>query len=246
MSEKGVMSTLSDYMRDVFDVDGDGIVSVKELFALFPNMAIPIAIVFVDLLVLAAEYRVWQFGNYITGSPYLAIGFVLVSAVPFLLGQVFWLYPRATFLQKAIAIGFIGLSLYTSWLYGLADLTREYDQNGVYEFLVTLTVIYIVGTLVYIVFDPTIKATRMKRKAQDAAVFQSEIQGMAQFILGKLRVTLAEKKNMEEEFGSDEVAQALSQLRGRKSNNVSSPPAQPPPRPSVPPSSPNPPTAQGN
>lgn len=245
MSEKGVMSTLSDYMRDVFDVDGDGIVSVKELFAVFPNMAIPIAIVFVDLLVLAAEYRVWQFGNYITGSPYLAIGFVLVSAVPFLLGQVFWLYPRATFLQKAIAIGFIGLSLYTSWLYGLADLTREYDQNGVYEFLVTLTVIYIVGTLVYIVFDPTIKATRMKRKAQDAAVFQSEIQSMAQFILGKLRVTLAEKKNMEEEFGADEVAQALSQLRGRKSNNVSSPPV-PPTRPSVPPSSPNPPTAQGN
>lgn len=235
MSEKGVMSTLSDYMRDVFDVDGDGIVSVKELFALFPNMAIPIAIVFVDLLVLAAEYRVWQFGNYITGSPYLAIGFVLVSAVPFLLGQVFWLYPRATFLQKAIAIGFIGLSLYTSWLYGLADLTREYDQNGVYEFLVTLTVIYIVGTLVYIVFDPTIKATRMKRKAQDAAVFQSEIQGMAQFILGKLRLTLSEKKRMEDEFGSDEVAQALAQLRGRKkSPRVETPDTPEPPRPSNP------------
>ena len=168
-NRKGVIDTLNDYITQVFDQDGNGIVTLKEIMQVFPNMAIPIALVFVDLLLLVAEYRVWSFGLLITGSPYLAIGFVLVSAVPFLLGQVFWLYPRAVFIQKAIAIAFISVSLYTSALFGLSDLTQTYDQDYIFTLLVSLTAGYIVGTLVYIVVDPTIKANRAKQKAQDAA-----------------------------------------------------------------------------
>lgn len=216
MSDKGVFETLGDYMRQVFDTDNDGIVSFKEVFSIFPNMAVPIAIVFVDILVLAAEYRVWDFGMYVTGDPIKAAGFVLVSAVPFLLGQIFWLYPRATWLQKGIAIGFVGMSLYTSAEFGLADLTAEYNTNEIFTFLVQLTAGYIVGTLVYIVFDPTIKANRMKRKAQDAAVAEKEKQAIARSILTDLKATLDTKRILEDEFGTDEVAKALSALSGRK------------------------------
>lgn len=217
MSEnKGVLETLGDYMRQVFDADKDGMVSVKEIFSVFPNMAVPIAIGFVDVLILAAEYRVWDFGVYVTGDPIKAFGFVLVSAIPFLLGQIFWLYPRATWLQKAIAIGFVGMSLYTSALFGLADLTAEYDTKTIFTFLVQLTAGYIVGTLVYIVFDPTIKANRMKRKAQDAANFERELQAIGRTILTDLRETMNLKRDLASEFGENEVAQALNQLRGRK------------------------------
>jgi len=224
MSDKGVFETLGDYMRQVFDTDNDGIVSFKEAFSIFPNLAVPIAIMFVDLLVLAAEYRVWDFGMYVTGDPIKAAGFVLVSAVPFLLGQIFWLYPRATWLQKGIAIGFVGMSLYTSAEFGLADLTAEYNTNEIFTFLVQLTAGYIVGTLVYIVFDPTIKANRMKRKAQDAAVAEKEKQAIARSILTDLKDTLATKRILEDEFGTDEVAKALSALSGKK---MESKPARP-------------------
>jgi hypothetical protein len=216
MSDKNVFDTLGDYMRQVFDADNDGIVSFKEVFSVFPNMAVPIAIAFVDVLVLAAEYRVWDFGMYVTGDPIKAAGFVLVSAVPFLFGQIFWLYPRATWLQKFIAIGFVGMSLYTSAEFGLADLTAEYNANDIFTFLVQLTAGYIVGTLVYIVFDPTIKANRMKRKAQDAAVAEKEKQAIARSILTDLKSTLETKKALEDDFGKDEVANALSALSGKK------------------------------
>lgn len=227
MSDKGVFETLGDYMRQVFDTDNDGIVSFKEAFSIFPNLAVPIAIMFVDILVLAAEYRVWDFGMYVTGDPIKAAGFVLVSAVPFLLGQIFWLYPRATWLQKGIAIGFVGMSLYTSAEFGLADLTAEYNTNEIFTFLVQLTAGYIVGTLVYIVFDPTIKANRMKRKAQDAAVAEKEKQAIARSILTDLKATLDTKRILEDEFGTDEVAKALSALSGKKMESKPARPVQP-------------------
>jgi len=228
MSEnKGVLESLGDYMRQVFDADQDGMVSFKEVFSVFPNMAIPIAIVFVDILVLAAEYRVWDFGLYVTSDPVKAFGFVLVSAIPFLLGQVFWLYPRATWLQKVIAIGFVAISLYTSAQFGLADLTATYDEKDIFTFLVQLTAGYIVGTLVYIVFDPTIKANRMKRKAQDAAAFERELQAIGRNILTDLKETMDLKRSLESEFGESEVSQALNQLRGKKENRRPQPAARP-------------------
>lgn len=230
MSNKNVFESLGDYMRDVFDKDGDGVVSLKEAFGVFPNMAIPIAIMFVDVLVMVSEYRVWQFGYYVTGDEILAIGFVLVSAVPFLLGQLFWLYPRATFFQKVISIGFICLSLYTSANFGLADLTKEYNIENVFTFLVQLTAAYTVATLIYIVIDPTIKANRMKKKAEDAARFEREKQVIARAVLTNLRDTLNLKRDLESEFGSDEVSQALSQLNGKKKTDQPRQPSQQPMR----------------
>lgn len=210
------IDTLNEYIAQVFDQNGDGIVTLKEAMSVFPNYAVAIAIVFVDILVLAAEYRVWNFGLFITGNEWLAVGFVLVSAIPFLLGQVFWLYPRAILVQKAIAIGFISVSLYTSAQFGLADLTKEYNTNQIFEFLVELTVFYIVGTLVYIVFDPTIKANRMKRMAQDAAKWEIEKNEIGNKILQSLKQGMDARKELERIYGREEANIVISQLGGKR------------------------------
>ena len=85
-----------------------------------------------------------------------------------------------------------------------------------FTYLVQLTAAYIVATLVYIVIDPTIKANRMKKKAEDAARFEREKQNIARSVLTNLRETLNLKRELEAEFGEDEVGQALFQLNGKK------------------------------
>jgi hypothetical protein len=217
MSEgKGLFQSLGEYMTEIFDKDNDGIVSAKEMFTVFPNSAIAVAVLFVDLLVAIAEYRVWDFGMHVTGDPWKAIGFVLISSVPFYLGQVLWLYPLGTFFQKGIALLFVGVALYTSWMFGTADLTLEYNLKEIARFLQDLTVGYIVFGLLYIVIDPTIKAKRMKTQAQRKAQWQGELNGIAQKVLSSLRGALEEKRSIEAEFGSDEVTQMLAALSGNK------------------------------
>src|SRR5512141_2596963 len=96
---------LGQYVRDVFDLNKDGKVTFNEFVAtMIPNYAVAIAFIVVDLLMLVAEYRVWDVGITITGDPYKAMGFLLVSAVPFYLAQILWLYPRANGWQQAIAV----------------------------------------------------------------------------------------------------------------------------------------------
>ncbi len=219
MSEnKGVIETLNDYMTNIFDRDKDGIVTVKELFSVFPNYAVAIAVLFVDLLVLVAEYRVWDFGYAVTGNGYKAVGFVLVSAVPFYLGQIFWLYPRAEIIQKFIAMAFIAMSLFTSYSFGAADLTKQYDETQIFNFMLQLTAGYIVGTLVYIVTDPTIKANRAKRIAQDKANFEKELQVIARQVLTSLKETMETQRGIAKDFGVSEAESAMNMLHGKKNS----------------------------
>jgi len=72
-----IFKTLGAYVTEVLDNDKDGAVSFEEVLGIFPNSAVAIAFVVVDLLVLVAEYRVWDVGMTITsGDPYKALGFV--------------------------------------------------------------------------------------------------------------------------------------------------------------------------
>jgi len=216
MNDKGVIETLNEYMVKVFDKNKDGVVTFKEFMTIFPSYAVGLAIVFVDLLVLVAEYRVWDFGYTVTGDAFKAIGFVLVSAVPFYLGQVFWLYPRATLIQKAISIAFIGMSLYTSYQFGAADLTQKYDVNSIFGFMLELFVGYVVATLVYIVVDPTIKKNRAVINAKDNAKFEEELQQAARQVLASLKETMATQAGITKDFGKDETITALNLVRGNK------------------------------
>lgn len=207
---------LAEYIKSVFDMNKDGKVTVKEFFSvLIPSNAVAIALVVVDLLVLVAEYRVWDIGIVLTQSPIKAMGFVLISAIPFYLAQVLWLYPRANALQRSIAIVMGALALWTSAQFGLADLTLQYDMAKIYKMVIYLTVFYVVVLLVYVVFDDAVKLRRMVITTKDRAAFQGVINKSMQDVLAGLRQKLEEEKKLREEFG-DEAVEAHLQQMGKK------------------------------
>lgn len=211
------VQTLGDYVKKVLDTNKDGKITFKDFVDLFPNYAIAIAVVFVDLVVLVAEYRVWDVGYQMTKDPLKAAGFVLVSAVPFYLGQIFWLYPVANTFQKGVAVIMVAASLYTSWVFGTADLSQSYDVIVIVSMVTNLTAIYIVIVLAYILFDDSIKAHRMKKQAEGAAKQEKDYQTIARSVLRELAETQRLQRETEKEFGDPELVQAqLDRLRGVK------------------------------
>jgi hypothetical protein len=216
MSEN-IFKTLGDYVKEVIDKDGDGAVSFKEILGLFPNNAVAIAFLVVDILVLVAEYRVWNVGMTITnGDPYRALGFVLVSALPFYLAQVLWLYPRATGLQRWIAILMGAGGLLTSAQFGLADLSQAYNVGLIVDMVIWLSVGYVVLLLVYVVTDKTVQANRMKAVAHAQAQHQSEINKITRSVLSDLRASLEEEQRLKRDFDPEAVQAQLDRLRGGK------------------------------
>jgi len=205
-----------EYARSVLDTDGNGTVNLKDLFALFPNSAVAIAVIFVDLFALVAEYRVWDVGIKISGDPVKAIGFVLVSAVPFYLGQVFWLYPQANTYQKWIGGAFVTGGLFASAVFGLADLSLAYDVSMIVQTVVYATVCYIVAAMMYVVFDNTIKAKRLQARMRGRANEERAYQISLRSVLTDLRETQRLEKELADEFGEDVVQERMGVFRGKK------------------------------
>lgn len=213
------VETLGGYIRRALDVNRDGQITFKDFIALFPNNAVAIAVIFVDAVVAVAEYRVFDVAMKITDQNiYKTIGFVLVSAVPFYLGQLFWLYPRGVLLQKAIAVGMVAGGLYTSAVFGLADLNQQYDINVIVSMVVRLTVAYVVSVLIYILVDPGIKAHRAMKQAQAAADLEEEYQQLTRKMLGSWQKTKQLERETVTMFDGDEdaVIAQLEALRGKK------------------------------
>jgi len=219
-----IVQSLGEYVNKVLDTNGDGHITFRDFVDLFPSSAVAIAIVFIDLVVLVSEYRVWDVGYQMTDDPFKAIGFVLVSAVPFYLGQIFWLYPTANSIQKVISVIMVATSLYTSWVFGTADLSRSYDVSAIVSMVTNLTAGYIVITLAYVLWDDGIKANRMKKQAQGAAAREKDYQKITREVLRELAETQRLQKETEREFGDAGLVQAqLDRLRGSKPKNT--PPA---------------------
>lgn len=219
MSNK--VDTLGGYIKRILDVNKDGQITVKDFLGLFPNQAIAIAVLFVDLVVLVAEYRVYDVGMKITGGDYFkTAGFVLISAVPFYLGQLFWLYPHAGLVQKLIALGFVCGGLYTSATFGLADLSLSYDVNIIIVLVVRLTVVYIVAALAYILVDTNIKAWRSMVTAQAAVDQEMRFQTMTRQMLAEWQKTKTLERETIDIFGDeDAVVTQLNALRGKAPKN---------------------------
>lgn len=211
-----IVKTLGAYVTEVLDKDRNGVISFKEFMGLFPNSAIAIALLVVDILVAVAEYRVWDFAIFLTGDPFKAAGFVLVSGFPFYLAQVLWLYPRATVFQQGIAVVMGGLSLYTSAVYGFADLSRQFDKNEIYAFIVQLGIFYVVALLFYVIFDNGVKAWRMKVKARANAEQQKEMNAITRSVLTDLRAAMEEEEQLKRDFDPEAVQNQLDRLRSKK------------------------------
>lgn len=162
--------------------NNDGHFDMKDL----PNHAVLIVGVVVDIVMLFAEYRVWQVGYHLTQNGMLAIGFVAVSSLPFYLGQLAYLYNRANGKQQAIAIGLVLMGLFVSAYYGFSDYIIStnttvsiwnganiaLDVQTLYILAVSCTVILIISGLLYVLFDDdianTIKAKRIEGKFKTA------------------------------------------------------------------------------
>lgn len=214
--------TLGGYIKKILDVNKDGQITFKDFLGLFPNQAVAIAVLFVDLVVLVAEYRVWDVGMKISGDPFKAIGFVLISAVPFYLGQLFWLYPHAGLIQKIIALGFVVGGLYTSAQFGLADLSKQYDVALIVALVIRLTVVYIAAALSYILVDTNIKAWRSIVTAQAAVDQEMRFQTMTRQMLAEWQKTKTLERETIDLFGDeDAVITQLNALRGKGSPKVS-------------------------
>lgn len=224
-----------EWFREVFDLNNDGKVTLKEFFAvLVPNHAVAISLLVVDLLALVAEYRVWDVGVTLTHDPYKALGFVLVSIVPFYLAQILWLYPRANIGQQIISVLILVAALYTSAVFGTADLSKSYDVTRLVNVVIRLTVGYILGLLVYVLIDKGIRLQRARVQARDTAAYQKELNSAARSILGDMRLALEEEKKLRNEFGDEAVDAHMEFMhRSRKkqngnNNNNNKSPALPP------------------
>lgn len=218
MSEN-TKSGLGEYFREVFDLNKDGKVSVKEvLHTLIPSYAVGIVIIVVDLLVLVAEYRVWDVALQMTdGNVWKSMGFVAVSAVPFYLSQIMWLYPRANWRQQAIALA-VGIGgLVTSAMFGLADLSLNYDVVTISRWVIYISMFYVVALLTYGLIDNGFRLHRMKIQAREKARFETERLAVGRDVLKNLRESLAEERALREEFGDDAVRAHL-EVMGRGKN----------------------------
>ena len=219
--KKGFFGGLGDYMREVFDADGNGQVDVKEILHKVSHSAPILAILVVDILVLAAEFRVWDIAITMTHSWLKAIGFVLISAVPFYLGQVLWIYPRGTWFQKLIAIGILVGGLTSSAVFGRADLflgiDLQMDTAYLMNLVIGLTVSYIVALLFYVVFDPSVKAWRMKINANANAKQQREFLEITRKVMADMAITQRFQKEIEDQFGDPKaVRDQMKRLKGEK------------------------------
>lgn len=221
-----ITQTLSEYVNKVLDTNHDGKVNMSDLLGLFPSNAVAIAVIFIDVVVAAAEYRVWDVGLKMTGDPLKAIGFVLVSAVPFYLGQVFWLYPVANSFQKWIAGIMVAASLYTSWVFGTADLSQSFDIAAIISTVTNLTAGYIIIALAYVLLDDGIKAMRLKKQAEGKAKQEKEFQLITRAVLRELAETQKLQNETVKEFGDAEMVQKqLDRVAGRKGEKKQEAPA---------------------
>jgi len=215
------LESLNEYMNKVFDTNGDGSVTVKEIFYRLSHSAPALALLVVDLLVIAAEIRVWDIGMEMTGSGWKAIGFVLVSAVPFYLAQILWIYPRGNIWQKAIGllVGLGGLS--SSAIFGRADLLFGYDLQMDTPYLlglvITLTVAYVIALLVFVVIDPTIRAWFIKIQTEARVKQQQEYLALVRSSMLALQKTKKLQKDIEDEFDDPTAVQSmLDRYNGKK------------------------------
>lgn len=216
-NSKSFADTMGDYVRGVLDLNKDGKVTVKEwLEAVASGNAILIIFLVVDALSLIAEYRVWHVGMMLTGDPLAAAGFVAVSAVPFYAAQVMWIYPRINGIQQFIAV-IVGLAgLTTSAVFGMADLSRQYDMVAISKLVNWAWWGYMIAFIMFLMADNGIRLKRANAHVRASAAHRSEVNKTTRGLLSDLRDSLLEEKALREEFGDDAVEAHIRMLSRQK------------------------------
>lgn len=204
------------YVKGVFDKNRDGRITLSEVIESLPNNGITIAIVVVDIIMVLAEYLVWDVAMKITdGDIIKSLGFVAISALPFYIGQLLWLYPHANGWQKWISGGAVALSLYTSWLFGTADLSLDYDISALGSYAADLRAVYVVALIGYVLSDNRVRAWRRKKEQEASVKEQEDYNAMADRLLDQLAKSLAKQDELVKQYGEEAVTNQLRALRGQ-------------------------------
>ncbi len=203
----------------------DGKFDAKDL----PNHAVLIVGLVVDLVMAFAEFRVYQVGHTLTGSTVLALGFVLVSSLPFYLGQVAFLYNRANEWQQRISVGMVLMGLFVSAYYGFADyilqtntvipiangVSLSVDVNTLYFLAVGCTVALIVSGLLYVFVDDGFANTLKKNRIQGRAKIAEEEIDIKRGLLAKLTALRADEEALRSQYPED-YERLQVQFEGKK------------------------------
>ncbi len=203
----------------------DGKFDAKDL----PNHAVLIVGLVVDLVMAFAEFRVYQVGHTLTGSTVLALGFVLVSSLPFYLGQVAFLYNRANDWQQKISVGMVGMGLFVSAYYGFADyifqtntvikvtdgVSVAVDASTLYILAVSCTVALIVSGLLYVFLDDGFANTLKKNRIQGRAKIAQDEIAIKRSLLADLTALRADEEALRSQYPED-YERLQAQFEGKK------------------------------
>lgn len=203
----------------------DGKFDAKDL----PNHAVLIVGLVVDLVMAFAEIRVYQVGHVLTASTVLAFGFVLVSSLPFYLGQIAFLYNRANGVQQTISVGMVTMGLFVSAYYGFADYILQTNTviqvaNGVsvaidistlYIVAVGCTVALVFSGLLYVFVDDGFANTLKSNRIQGRTKIATEEIAVKRKLLADLTALRADEEALRSQYPED-YERLQVQFEGKK------------------------------
>lgn len=179
-----------------------------------------LAVVAGNLLLMAGEYRVFDFVFSTTGEVWKGLFAVLATFVPFVLWEVAWQHPKGTTFMQALAIGGMFISLLLGAGVGVADFIqvdgRTIDPAFLLGALAISLTVHAVGFLLYFYSHPDIEAERAQAKTEAQIKLAEANAERAQKLLFVSRDVISQRRKLEEEFGADEVKQMLDSLTGKR------------------------------
>ena len=206
MDKKGIAALLQDEKEGWFE---RAIVSNAPL----------IIVIFANLVVIFADYRVYDVMYTITGSWWKSLSASLACAVPFFLWEISWQYNHTTDGWRTTSLFMAGVAFLTSIVLGVADFVGMTSPEWATLLLggvVVLTGAHTVVAFLYYYNDPDV--ARRRRKSQALAKMQDQDLNtqVAQSLLESGRELLNVITQLEKDYDPEDVAQVMAILQGNK------------------------------
>ena len=178
-----------------------------------------IAIVAGNLLLLAGEYRVFDFAYKNTGEVWKAWFAVLATYFPFLLWEILVQHSKTNGVMRALAWAGIVISFGLGVMIGVADFVTVNGQTPNAEVqLAALAVslsLHAVFFLAYFYSHPDIKAHRLVAQALARQQLAEASAQVAESILKSARSRLELERRIASEYGYENLRRAIAEIEGR-------------------------------
>ena len=172
-----------------------------------------------NLLLVAGEYRVYDFTYSNTGEVWKGVFAVFASFVPFLLWEIAVQHAKATGGMRAIAWIGMTLSFGLGALVGIADFITIGDQSPNAEGLLGIIAgglsIHAVLFLAYFYSHPDIKAKRLVTQAIAKQHLANSSAEVAENLLTSARNRLELERRIADEYGYENLRRAIAEIEGR-------------------------------